>query len=62
MRTHQIEEWALRAVERAEKHQPNEDDRVELKANWIDHVKDCPADRGPCKPDAGRADLVVDWC
>ena len=30
MRTYEIEEWALRAIERAEQGQPNEDSRVEL--------------------------------
>lgn len=36
MKTHEIEEWALRAIERAENGQPNEDSRVELKADWPD--------------------------
>ena len=36
MRTCEIEAWALRAIDRVEKHQPNEDSRVELKAVWPD--------------------------
>jgi hypothetical protein len=36
MRTHEIEAWALRAIERVEQRQPNEDSRVELKAAWLD--------------------------
>ena len=39
MRTHEIEEWALRATRRVEERQPNEDSRVELKADWIDPQK-----------------------
>jgi hypothetical protein len=34
MRTHEVEAWALRAIERVENQQPNEDSRVELKAEW----------------------------
>src|SRR6266540_4555312 len=36
MRTYEIEAWALRAIERVEQRQPNEDSRVELKAEWPD--------------------------
>lgn len=32
----QIESWALRVIERVENRQPNEDDLVELKRDWID--------------------------
>jgi hypothetical protein len=39
VRTPEIEAWALRAIERVEKHQPVEDDGVELKAGWIDPGK-----------------------
>jgi hypothetical protein len=39
MTTYEIEAWALRAIEHVEKHEPSEDDRVELKAAWIDHEK-----------------------
>src|ERR1700687_3132438 len=36
MRTYEIEAWALRAIERVDKGQPNEDSRIELKAEWPD--------------------------
>lgn len=39
MRTYEIEDWALRAIKRVEEGQPNEDARVELKAQWIDAQK-----------------------
>lgn len=39
MKTHEIEAWALREIERVERHQPTEDSRVELKAEWIDPDK-----------------------
>jgi hypothetical protein len=39
MKTYEIEDWALRAIERVESQQPNEDTRVELKADWIDPQK-----------------------
>jgi hypothetical protein len=34
MRTSEIDAWALRVIERVEKNEPHEDDRVELKAEW----------------------------
>jgi hypothetical protein len=36
MKPHEIENWALRIIERVERRQPNEDSRVELKAKWIE--------------------------
>jgi hypothetical protein len=36
MRPSQIEEWALKVIERVESRQPTEDSRVELKAQWPD--------------------------
>jgi hypothetical protein len=36
MRTHEIENWALRAIERVELRQPNEDSRVEIKVEWLE--------------------------
>jgi len=36
MRAYEIEAWALRAIERVEQRQANEDSRVELKADWPD--------------------------
>jgi hypothetical protein len=36
MRVHEIEDWALRVIEQVESGQPNEDYRVELKAQWPD--------------------------
>ena len=36
MRRHEIEDWALRIIEQVESGQPNEDYRVELKAQWPD--------------------------
>lgn len=36
MKPHEIESWALRVIERVERRQPNEDSRVELKAEWIE--------------------------
>jgi hypothetical protein len=39
MTTNEIEAWALRVIEGVERHQPNEDTRVELKAEWIDPEK-----------------------
>jgi len=39
MKTHEIEAWALRAIERVEQHQPNEDSRIELRADWPDHKR-----------------------
>ncbi len=37
MKTHEIEEWALRVIDRVERGQPVEDSRVELKSTWISH-------------------------
>jgi hypothetical protein len=34
MKSRQIERWALEVIERAEAHQPIEDSKVELKAEW----------------------------
>jgi len=34
MRAHEIEDWTLRVIEQVESGQPNEDYRVELKAQW----------------------------
>jgi len=34
MKAHQIENWALRVVDRVEGHQPIEDSRIELKSIW----------------------------
>jgi hypothetical protein len=39
MRPSQIENWALKIIERVESKQPIEDSRVELKSNWIDPQK-----------------------
>lgn len=39
MRKHEIESWALRIIEQVESGQPNEDYRVELKAQWPDAKK-----------------------
>jgi hypothetical protein len=39
MRSHEIEEWALRVIERVLAGKPVEDFRVELKGNWIDGHK-----------------------
>lgn len=39
MRAHEIEEWTLRVIEQVESGQPNEDYRVELKAQWPDAQK-----------------------
>ena len=39
MRRHEIENWALRIIEQVESGQPNEDYRVELKAEWLDAKK-----------------------
>jgi hypothetical protein len=39
MRTHEIESWALNVIDRVKAGQPNEDSRVELKADWIDPFK-----------------------
>jgi len=39
MRAHEIENWALRIIEQVESGQPNEDYRVELKAEWPDAKK-----------------------
>lgn len=39
MRTHEIENWALSVIDRVNAGQPNEDQRVELKAGWIDPYK-----------------------
>lgn len=36
LKTSEIEAWALRAIERVEQRQQNEDSRVELKADWPD--------------------------
>lgn len=36
MKTYEIDAWALRVIERIEQQQPNEDSRVELKAEWPD--------------------------
>jgi hypothetical protein len=47
MRTYEIEDMALRAIERVEKEQPQEDDRVELKAQW-------PEDSAYCKTSGKR--------
>jgi hypothetical protein len=39
MRPAEIENWALNVVHQVENGQPNEDSRVELKADWVDHYK-----------------------
>jgi len=39
MKAHQIESWALSIIDRVEAGQPNEDSRVELKAEWIQAEK-----------------------
>ena len=39
MRPAQIENWALEIINRVENSQPNEDSRVELKADWINPEK-----------------------
>jgi len=39
MRAHEIENWVLRIIEQVESGQPNEDYRVELKAEWLDAKK-----------------------
>jgi hypothetical protein len=39
MRAHEIEDWTLRVIEQVESGQPNEDYRVELKAQWPDVKK-----------------------
>jgi hypothetical protein len=39
MRTHEIENWALNVIDRVNASQPNEDQRVELKADWIEPNK-----------------------
>lgn len=36
MKPHEIENWALRIIERVDRRQPYEDSRVELKAEWLD--------------------------
>jgi hypothetical protein len=36
MRPIEIEAWVLRVVDQVKKGQPNEDRRVELKAEWIE--------------------------
>lgn len=39
MRSHEIEAWALNIIDRVNASQPNEDQRVELKADWIEPNK-----------------------
>lgn len=39
MRTHEIENWGLSVIDRVKAGQPNEDQRVELKAEWPDPYK-----------------------
>lgn len=39
MKTHEIENWALNVIDRVNAKQPNEDQRVELKAEWIEPHK-----------------------
>jgi hypothetical protein len=39
MRSHEIETWALNVIDRVKARQPNEDQRVELKAGWIEPNK-----------------------
>jgi hypothetical protein len=39
VRTHEIESWALSVVDQVNAGQPNEDSRVELKAQWIEPNK-----------------------
>jgi hypothetical protein len=39
MRVHEIENWALNVIEQTTAGQPNEDQRIELKADWIDPYK-----------------------
>lgn len=39
MRTHEIESWARSVIDQVNAGQPNEDQRVELKAGWIDAHK-----------------------
>jgi hypothetical protein len=39
MRPHEIERWTLNVIDRVNARQPNEDQRVELKSEWIDPYK-----------------------
>ena len=39
IRAHEIENWVLEIIEQVESGQPNEDYRVELKAEWPDAKK-----------------------
>lgn len=39
MRPVEIESWALSVIQQVESRQPNEDARVEMKTNWIEHFK-----------------------
>lgn len=39
MRSVEIENWALTVIEQVKRHQPIEDSRVEIKADWIDVAK-----------------------
>jgi hypothetical protein len=39
MQSHQIEAWALNAIDRVRSGQPNDDARVELEAGWPDDPK-----------------------
>jgi hypothetical protein len=57
MRTHEIEAWALKAIERAELSQPNEDSQVELKTDWPDHAR--AARRIAGHANAARGDPIL---
>ena len=57
MRPVEIENWALRIIEMVEKGQPNEDARVELKADWIDPRK--AARRLAGHANASRGDAIL---
>lgn len=39
MKKNEIENWALQIIDRVNKKQPVEDDRIELKSTWIDPIK-----------------------
>ena len=57
MRPVHIESWALSVIDRVEGGQPNEDTRVELKANWIDPHK--AARRIAGHANAARGDSIL---
>lgn len=57
MRSHEIENWVLRVIECVKSGQPNEDSRVELKAQWIDPSK--AARRIAGHANAARGELIL---